>query len=102
MAGKRKDNPAGSANGYRGDVLRVLGALKVATVDQIRRIGAPHLAFRRAGKEIPSKRKQARTASRTVALAGVRGWLCHFPWMSFRREFGSHPRCLGVINVDVN
>ncbi|MEU1078019.1 MULTISPECIES: hypothetical protein [unclassified Streptomyces] len=34
MAGKRKNNPAGSTNSYRGDVLRVLGALKVATADQ--------------------------------------------------------------------
>jgi hypothetical protein len=41
MAGKRDTNPAGSTNSYRGDVLRVLGALKVATADQIQRIGAP-------------------------------------------------------------
>ncbi|MFE1735108.1 replication-relaxation family protein [Streptomyces bacillaris] len=73
MAGKRKNNPAGSTNTYRGDVLRVLGALKVATTDQIQRIGAPHLTFRHADKETPSKRKQARTASHTAALSDMRG-----------------------------
>ncbi|MGI5359452.1 replication-relaxation family protein [Streptomyces sp. CA-252508] len=73
MAGKRKTNPAGSTNSYRGDVLRVLGALKVATADQIQRIGAPHLTFRHADKETPSKRKQARTASHTAALSDMRG-----------------------------
>ncbi|MFJ1804458.1 replication-relaxation family protein [Streptomyces sp. NPDC088180] len=72
MAGKRKNNPAGSTNNYRGDVLRVLGALKVATADQIQRIGAPHLSFRHADKEPPSKRKQARTASHTGALSDMR------------------------------
>ncbi|MFD9289670.1 replication-relaxation family protein [Streptomyces sp. NPDC060030] len=72
MAGKRKTNPAGSTNSYRGDVLRVLGALKVATADQIQRIGAPHLTFRHADKEPASKRKQARTASHTGALSDMR------------------------------
>lgn len=72
MAGKRKNNPAGSTNSYRGDVLRVLGALKVATADQIQRIGAPHLTFRHADKPTPSKRKQARTASHTGALSDMR------------------------------
>ncbi|POG43250.1 hypothetical protein BV881_32940 [Streptomyces sp. ZL-24] len=72
MAGKRKNNPAGSTNSYRGDVLRVLGTLKVATADQIQRIGAPHLTFRHADKETPSKRKQARTASHTGALSDMR------------------------------
>ncbi|MFF8604114.1 replication-relaxation family protein [Streptomyces sp. NPDC015232] len=72
MAGKRKTNPAGSTNSHRGDVLRVLGALKVATADQIQRIGAPHLTFRHADKETPSKRKQARTASHTAALSDMR------------------------------
>ncbi|GAA2966735.1 hypothetical protein [Streptomyces enissocaesilis] len=72
MAGKRKNNPAGSTNSYRGDVLRVLGALKVATADQIQRIGAPHLSFRHADKEPASKRKQARTASHTGALSDMR------------------------------
>ncbi|MEU8622704.1 replication-relaxation family protein [Streptomyces sp. NPDC048623] len=73
MTGKRKNNPAGSTNNYRGDVLRVLGALKVATTDQIQRIGAPHLTFRHADKETPSKQKQARTASHTAALSDMRG-----------------------------
>ncbi|MFG2979462.1 replication-relaxation family protein [Streptomyces sp. NPDC048331] len=72
MAGKRKTNPAGSTNSSRGDVLRVLGALKVATADQIQRIGAPHLTFRHADKETPSKQKQARTASHTGALSDMR------------------------------
>lgn len=67
MAGKRKTNPAGSTNSYRGDVLRVLGALKVATADQIQRIGAPHLTFRHADKETPSKQKQAPAPPRTPA-----------------------------------
>ncbi|MEU8523629.1 tyrosine-type recombinase/integrase [Streptomyces sp. NPDC048577] len=51
----------------------MLGALKVATTDQIQRIGAPHLTFRHADKEIPSKQKQARTASHTAALSDMRG-----------------------------
>ncbi|WP_329467366.1 hypothetical protein [Streptomyces sp. NBC_01431] len=72
MAGKRKTNPAGSTNSYRGDVLRVLGALKVATADQIQRIGAPHLTFRHADKPTLSKEKQARTASHTGALSDMR------------------------------
>ncbi|MEV8465093.1 MULTISPECIES: hypothetical protein [Streptomyces] len=38
MAGKREENPAGSSNNLRGDVLRVLGVLKVATVEQIQQI----------------------------------------------------------------
>ncbi|WP_406003352.1 replication-relaxation family protein [Streptomyces sp. NBC_00829] len=72
MAGMRKANPAGSTNSFRGDVLRVLGVLKVATADQIQRIGAPHLSFRHTDKEIPSKQKQARTASHTGALSDMR------------------------------
>ncbi|MEU9014730.1 hypothetical protein AB0D12_34300 [Streptomyces sp. NPDC048479] len=72
MAGKLKTNPAGSTNSFRGDVLRVLGALKVATADQIQRIGAPHLSFRHTDKETPSEQKTARTASHTGALSGMR------------------------------
>lgn len=53
MAGKRKRNAAGSTNGPRGDVLRVLGVLKVATVDQMQRLIAPHLTFRHTDKEQP-------------------------------------------------
>ncbi|MET9656759.1 replication-relaxation family protein [Streptomyces sp. NPDC006510] len=53
-------------------MLRVLGALKVATADQIQRIGAPHLTFRHADKPTPSKQKQARTASHTGALSDMR------------------------------
>ncbi|MCY0930999.1 replication-relaxation family protein [Streptomyces sp. H27-H1] len=72
MAGKRKTNPAGSSNDLRGDVLRVLGVLKVATADQIQRIGAPHLSYRHTDKPTPSERKAARTASHTGALSDMR------------------------------
>ncbi|WP_371579736.1 hypothetical protein [Streptomyces sp. NBC_01314] len=37
MAGERKTNEAGSSNGLRGDVLCVLGVLKIASADQIQR-----------------------------------------------------------------
>jgi hypothetical protein len=63
MAGKREENPAGSSNNLRGDVLRVLGVLKVATVEQIQQISAPHMSYRHSDKEKRSQRKQARTAS---------------------------------------
>lgn len=72
MAGKKKTNPAGSTNGFRGDALRVLGVLKVATTDQIQRIGAPHLSFRHTDKKTPSEQKTARTASHTGALSDMR------------------------------
>ncbi|MCL7382226.1 replication-relaxation family protein [Streptomyces sp. 35G-GA-8] len=72
MGGKRRTNPAGSTNSFRGDVLRVLGVLKVATGDQIQRIGAPHLSHRHTDKDTPSKQKQARTASHTGALSDMR------------------------------
>ncbi|MGW0365866.1 hypothetical protein [Streptomyces sp. NPDC002990] len=72
MAGKRVTNPAGSTNGLRGDVLCVLGALKVPTADQIQRIGAPHLNYRHTDKKIPSEQKTARTAAHTGALSDMR------------------------------
>ncbi|MBB4717733.1 hypothetical protein BJ965_007615 [Streptomyces luteogriseus] len=72
MAGKREENPAGSSNNLRGDVLRVLGVLKVATVEQIQQIAAPHLNYRHTDKPTPSKRKQARTASYLGALSDLR------------------------------
>ncbi|MEU1371440.1 hypothetical protein ABZ454_35715 [Streptomyces sp. NPDC005803] len=72
MAVKREENPAGSSNSLRGDVLRVLGVLKVATVEQIEQISAPHLSYRHTDKPTPSKRKQARTASHTGALSDLR------------------------------
>ncbi|MER7048348.1 replication-relaxation family protein [Streptomyces jumonjinensis] len=72
MAGKRKTNPAGSSNELRGDVLRVLGVLKVATADQIQRIERPHLSFRHTGKPTPSEQKTARTAAHTGALSDLR------------------------------
>ncbi|MFF4038436.1 hypothetical protein [Streptomyces sp. NPDC001816] len=72
MAGKRKTNPAGSTNNLRGDVLRVLGVLKVATVEQIQQISAPHMSYRHTDKAKPSERKQARTASHLGALSDLR------------------------------
>ncbi len=72
MAVKREENPAGSSDNLRGDVLRVLGVLKVAMVEQIQQISAPHLSYRHTDKPTPSKRKQARTASHTGALSDLR------------------------------
>ncbi|MGA5551010.1 hypothetical protein [Streptomyces pseudogriseolus] len=72
MAGKREENPAGSSNNLRGDVLRVLGVLKVATVEQMQQISAPHLSYRHTDKPTPAERKQARTASHTGALSDLR------------------------------
>ncbi|GGV91768.1 replication-relaxation family protein [Streptomyces massasporeus] len=72
MAGKREENPAGSSNNLRGDVLRVLGVLKVATVEQIQQISAPHLSYRHTDKPTSSKRKQARTGAHTGALSDLR------------------------------
>ncbi|MFF9403867.1 hypothetical protein [Streptomyces sp. NPDC014744] len=72
MAGKRKMNPAGSTNNLRGDVLCVLGVLKVATVEQIQQISAPHMSYRHTDKDKPSERKQARTASHLGALSDLR------------------------------
>ncbi|ALV48141.1 hypothetical protein ASR50_34420 [Streptomyces sp. 4F] len=71
MAGKREEEPAGSSNNLRGDVLRVLGVLKVATVEQIQQ-SAPHTSYRHTDKEKPSERKQDRTASHTGALSDLR------------------------------
>ncbi|MFI8793129.1 hypothetical protein [Streptomyces sp. NPDC055105] len=62
MAGKRKANEAGSSNGLRGDVLCVLGVLKVATADQIQRLASPHLSYRHTLKKTAALRKEARTA----------------------------------------
>ncbi|WP_327309110.1 replication-relaxation family protein [Streptomyces sp. NBC_01298] len=72
MTGKRVTNPAGSSNSLRGDVLRVLGALKVATADQIQRISAPHLNHRHTDKKTLSEQKTARTAAHNGALADMR------------------------------
>ncbi|MFI2215166.1 replication-relaxation family protein [Streptomyces sp. NPDC020141] len=72
MAGKRKTNPAGSSNELRGDVLRVLGVLKVATADQIQRIASPHLSYRHTDKPTESERKTARTAAHCGALSDLR------------------------------
>ncbi|MFE5095947.1 replication-relaxation family protein [Streptomyces sp. NPDC056638] len=72
MTGKRKANEAGSSNGLRGDVLSVLGVLKVATADQIQRLASPHLTFRHTLKETAAKRKEARTASHRGAVNDLR------------------------------
>lgn len=72
MAGKRKTNEAGSTNDLRGDVLRVLGVLKVATADQIQRLASPHLTFRHTEKKTAAQRKEARTASPRGAANDLR------------------------------
>ncbi|MER7497975.1 replication-relaxation family protein [Streptomyces pharetrae] len=72
MAGKRKENEAGSSNDLRADVLRVLGVLKVATADQIQRLSSPHLTYRHTTKPTPAKRKEARTASHRAAVNDLR------------------------------
>ncbi|MGW5115232.1 replication-relaxation family protein [Streptomyces noursei] len=73
MTGKRKANAAGSTNDLRGDVLRVLGVLKVATADQIQRLSSPHLSFRHTLKDTAALRKEARTASHRGAANDLRG-----------------------------
>ncbi|MGW6362181.1 replication-relaxation family protein [Streptomyces sp. NPDC055092] len=72
MAGKRKVNEAGSSNGLRGDVLSVLGVLKVATADQMQRLASPHLSYRHTLKETAALRKEARTASHRGAANDLR------------------------------
>uniref|UniRef100_UPI002F906EB1 replication-relaxation family protein n=1 Tax=Streptomyces sp. NBC_01553 TaxID=2975877 RepID=UPI002F906EB1 len=72
MAGKRKGNESGSSNELRGDVLRVLGVLKVATADQIQRLSSPHLTYRHTTKKTPAKQKEARTASHRAAANDLR------------------------------
>ncbi|MGW4758507.1 replication-relaxation family protein [Streptomyces chartreusis] len=72
MAGKRKENEAGSSNGLRGDVLCVLGVLKIATADQIQRLASPHLTYRHTTKKTAALRKEARTASHRGAVNDLR------------------------------
>ncbi|MFJ5779930.1 replication-relaxation family protein [Streptomyces sp. NPDC093094] len=72
MAGRRKENEAGSSNDLRADVLRVLGVLKVATADQIQRLSSPHLTYRHTTKPTPAKQKEARTASHRAAVNDLR------------------------------
>ncbi|MEU2065202.1 replication-relaxation family protein [Streptomyces sp. NPDC013455] len=72
MAGKRKENEAGSSNDLRADVLRVLGVLKVATADQIQRLSSPHLTYRHTTKLTAAKQKEARTASHRAAVNDLR------------------------------
>lgn len=70
--GRRRANEAGSSNGLRGDVLCVLGVLKVATADQIQRLASPHLTYRHTLKKTASVRKEARTASHRGAANDLR------------------------------
>ncbi|MGW7787230.1 S41 family peptidase [Streptomyces tricolor] len=72
MAGKRKENEAGSSNDLRADVLRVLGVLKVATAAQIQRLSLPHLTYRHTTKPTPAKRKEAQTAFHRAAVNDLR------------------------------
>ncbi|MET7520492.1 hypothetical protein ABZS88_45675 [Streptomyces sp. NPDC005480] len=72
MVGKRKANEAGSSNGLRGDVLRVLGVLKVATAAQIQRLASPHLTYRHTLKKTAALQKEARTASHRGAANDLR------------------------------
>ncbi|MFF1569944.1 replication-relaxation family protein [Streptomyces sp. NPDC058293] len=72
MAGKRKANEAGSSNGLRGDVLSVLGVLKVATADQIQRLASPHLTYRHTLKKTAALQKEARTAAHRGAANDLR------------------------------
>ncbi|MEV8321481.1 replication-relaxation family protein [Streptomyces sp. NPDC059900] len=72
MTGKRKANEAKSTNDLRGDVLRVLGVLKVATADQIQRLSSPHLTYRHTLKTPASARKEARNAAHRGAANDLR------------------------------
>jgi hypothetical protein len=72
LSGKRVTNAAGSSNALRGDVLRTLGVLKMATADQIQRLSAPHLTYRHTAKKTPAQRKEARTASHRAAANDLR------------------------------
>lgn len=94
MAGQRKTNPAGSSNGLRGDVLSVLGVLKVATADQIQRLAAPHLTYRHTTKATPAKRKEARTASHRAGrtTCGVTAWPSTAAAPAATRRSASSPR----------
>ncbi|SFD75017.1 replication-relaxation family protein [Streptomyces aidingensis] len=67
MSGRRISHPAGSSNKLRGDVLRVLGVVKIATADQIQRLTAPHLTYRHTGKPTAAERKEARTRAHRAA-----------------------------------
>lgn len=73
MAGRRVTNAAGSSNALRGDGLRVLGVLKVATADQIQRLSSPHLSFRHTlgGPRSGRKRAPLRTEPRPTIYGGT-------------------------------
>ncbi|GGV51099.1 hypothetical protein GCM10010245_80370 [Streptomyces spectabilis] len=53
-------------------MLRVLGAVKVATAEQIQQLTAPHLTYRHTDKTTRSERKQARCAAHLGALSDLR------------------------------
>ncbi|MET7543990.1 hypothetical protein ABZT15_48730, partial [Streptomyces sp. NPDC005507] len=78
MSGRRVTNASGSSNALRGDVLRTLGVLKMATADQIQRLSSPHLTYRHTAKKTPAQRKEARTASHRAAANDLRR--CRWLW----------------------
>lgn len=57
----------GSSNAERGDVLRVLGVLKIATAAQIYRLERPHLAYRHTDKKPADQGSARNKATRNAA-----------------------------------
>lgn len=76
MAGKREGNPAGLSNILRGDVLRVLGVVKVATVEQIQWNVEPSRPPSRAALLSPLARLAPATVPGELTLAA---WLAVGP-----------------------
>lgn len=95
---RRVDNPAGSSNGLRDDVLKVLGVMKVATADQIQRAAAPHLTYRHTTKPSAARRKEARTAAHRGALADLRA--CGHVLFGGHTRTGEGLRLLTPLGVD--
>lgn len=73
--GRARRHEGGSSNPERGDVLRVLGVLKIATAGQIYRLECPHLSYRHTGKKPADRRsarnKAARNAARDLIREGL-------------------------------
>lgn len=72
MAGKRKENEAGSSNDLGGDVPRVLGVLRVATAEQIQRLSSPYLTYRHTLKPTALARREARNVAHRGAANDLR------------------------------
>ncbi|MFI1397938.1 replication-relaxation family protein [Streptomyces sp. NPDC020681] len=70
MSGKSVRYPYGSTAALRGEVLRVLGVLKVATPDQIQRLTRPHLSYRYGESERDRRNKAHRNAALDLAKHG--------------------------------